>query len=116
MFCKHHISKNMENISDRNIRFFDKKIDGMALIWSMIAVLPVYLYRLFNVAIGVDTEIAIADLKIEKNWLLGCGRFSRYIIKSILGFLAKNYYTATIASIVTMIVVDYIILVNIKNA
>lgn len=105
----------MENISDRNISFFMKKIDAMALIWSMIAVLPVYLYRLFNVAIGVDTEIAIADLKIEKNWLLGCGRFSRYIIKSILGFLAKNYYTATIASIVTMIVVDYIILVNIKK-
>lgn len=105
----------MENISDRNIKFSDKKIDGMALIWSIIAVLPVYLYRLFNAAIGVDTEIAIADLKIEKNWLLGCGRFSRYIIKSILGFLAKNYYTATIASIVTMIVVDYIILVNIKK-
>lgn len=87
----------MENINVKNIGLYIKKIDVIALIWSMIAVLPVYLYRLVNVAIGVDTEIAIADLKIEKNWLLGCGRFSRYIIKSIFGFWRKNYYTATFA-------------------
>lgn len=105
----------MENINVKNIGLYIKKIDVIALTWSMIAVLPVYLYRLFNVAIGVDTEIAIADLKIEKNWLLGCGRFSRYIIKSIFGFLAHNYYTATFASIITMIVVDYLMLINIKK-
>lgn len=81
----------------------------------MIAVLPVYLYRLFNVAIGVDTEIAIADLKIEKNWLLGCGRYSRYIVKSIFGFLSKNYYTATAVGIVTMVVLNYIMLIIIKK-
>lgn len=73
-----------------NIKSYIKKIDVVALIWSMIAVLPVYLYRLFNVAIGIDTEIAIADLKIEKNWLLGCGRYSRYIVKSIFGFFVKK--------------------------
>lgn len=92
-----------------------KKIDFMALMWFMAAVLPVYLFRLFNMAIGIDTEIAFTDLNIEKNWLLGCGRFSRYIVKSILGFLASNYYISTIASIITMMLIDYIILIYMKK-
>ena len=92
-----------------------KKIDFIALMWSMVSVLPVYLFRLFNMAIGIDTEIAIVDLNIEKNWLLGCGRFSRYIVKSVFGFLASDYYISTVASIIIMVVADYLILSNIRK-